>query len=99
MVIWQYILFNHNDSDEELIQWQKMALDAGVNRLRFVFTRCNNYSTRQTGEDIPRIFPDIDVLPINQYSNIGLEEARRSLGRNRNPSPGPGSMGRVQAGH
>ncbi|MFH1028996.1 MAG: radical SAM protein, partial [Pseudomonadota bacterium] len=52
IIIWQYILFNYNDSDEDLIYWQNLALDHGVDRLRFVFTRCNKYSLR-TPDQIP----------------------------------------------
>jgi len=75
IIIWQYILFNYNDSDKDLIRLQKMALSYGVNRLRIVYTRCNNYSERELNE-FPKIFPDIDFYPISQYSQIGLTEVR-----------------------
>ena len=75
IIIWQYILFNYNDSDEDLVRLQKMALDYGVNRLRIVYTRCNNYSARSP-EDFPKTFPDIDFLPVSQYSQIGLLEVK-----------------------
>ncbi|MEW6263556.1 MAG: radical SAM protein [Thermodesulfobacteriota bacterium] len=76
LIIWQYILFNHNDSDRELRQWQQMALDNGVNKVRLVFTRCNNYSLR-TPEDVPRLFPEIELMPIGRDSRMSLFEVRR----------------------
>ena len=58
-IIWQYILFNYNDSDEDLITYQKMAADNGVNQLRIVYTRCTNYSTRSPDGNSDRYERDI----------------------------------------
>ncbi len=38
-VVWKYVLFAHNSSPEELLLAQRMARDAGVAELVFVFTR------------------------------------------------------------
>jgi organic radical activating enzyme len=76
-IIWQYILFNYNDSDEELITYQKMAIDNGVNQLRIVYTRCSDYSTR-TPEDFPSIFPDIIFFPIGPESRLTSAEVKDS---------------------
>lgn len=45
-VVWKYILFEHNDSNEQLIRAQEMARDAGVDELHFVFTRNGPASRR-----------------------------------------------------
>lgn len=76
-IIWQYILFNYNDSDEELITYQKMAADNGVNQLRIVYTRCSDYSTR-TPDDFPQIFPDITFFPIGPESRLTTSELKNS---------------------
>jgi len=72
-LIWQYILFNYNDSDEKLIQFQNMALDYGIDQLRIIYTRCNNYSIRSP-DDFPKVFKNIEFVPVSQYSQITLKE-------------------------
>jgi wyosine [tRNA(Phe)-imidazoG37] synthetase (radical SAM superfamily) len=74
IIIWQYILFNYNDSDDELLRFQKMAKDIGVNQIRVVHTRASNYSKRNP-EDFPKIFPDIIFSTTNQYSQMSVEES------------------------
>ncbi|MGA2331265.1 MAG: radical SAM protein [Syntrophales bacterium] len=76
-IIWQYILFNYNDSDEDLITYQKMAEENGVNQLRIVYTRCNNYSIR-TPDDFPKVFPDIIFFPIGTESQLSPPELKQS---------------------
>lgn len=80
IIIWQYILFNFNDSDEDLITLQKMAQDNGVDRLKIVHTRCDNYSQRLP-DDFPARFPDIEFFPISRYSQITLNEANDAFCR------------------
>lgn len=77
-IIWQYILFNHNDSDRELLAMQRMARESGVDKLRIVYTRCDNYSAR-TPEDFPRDFPDIDFFPIKEDSLATPAQAESAL--------------------
>ncbi len=60
-IIWQYVLFNFNDSDEELINYQVKALEYGVDRLRVIHTWTKNFSTRKP-DDFPRIFPNIEFI-------------------------------------
>ena len=79
-IIWQYILFNYNDSDKELAQLQKMARDIGVDMLRIVYTRCDNYSTRHP-DDFPVDFPDILFFPIKDESLLAVEDAQHTLER------------------
>nr|WP_136252899.1 hypothetical protein [Ningiella ruwaisensis] len=45
-IIWKYILFRHNDSDEEILLAQKVAEEKRVDELRFVNTTYGPYSTR-----------------------------------------------------
>lgn len=40
---WKYILFNTNDSDEQLNKAQKLALDIGIDELDFVITHCGSH--------------------------------------------------------
>jgi len=47
-VIWKYILFEFNDSDEELRAAQEKAADLDVDCLMFVFTQTNFKSRRYT---------------------------------------------------
>jgi organic radical activating enzyme len=76
-IIWQYILFNYSDQDEKLIEYQKVARDLGVDCIRFVFTRCNNYSNKKV-EDIPVVFPNIIFVPLNRYSLFSFPELIQS---------------------
>lgn len=93
-IIWQYILFNYNDSDAELETYQKMALDHGVDRLRIVYTRCDNYSTR-TPADFPEIFPNIDHFPIGSDSVLDVSDAEAEYRRIVSPDPGESGTARV----
>jgi hypothetical protein len=45
-IVWKYILFEHNDSDEELVAAQNVAEQMGVDRLLFILTPTNNRSKR-----------------------------------------------------
>ena len=74
-LIWQYIMFNFNDSDEELLELQDKATRMGVDSLRIVYTRCNNYSDKKS-EDFPRTFEDIDFFQIKDESLLSVEAAR-----------------------
>ncbi len=72
-IIWQYIMFNYNDSDEDLITYQKMADENGVDQLRIVYTDCGNYSIR-TPEDFPKIFSNIIFDPIGNECQLNVSE-------------------------
>lgn len=45
-LIWKYILFEFNDTEEEIIAAQKRAMSIGVNRLQFIITSSNFSSKR-----------------------------------------------------
>lgn len=77
-IVWQYIMFDYNDSDAELLHYQRMAQDHGVDRLRIVYTRCTRYS-RRSPEDFPMAFKDIQFFPIKDDSLLSLAEAAARL--------------------
>ena len=69
-IIWKYILFSHNDSNEELLEARKMADAIGV-ELQFVFTNAPNPSLRfRKPEDLetfwqdPASYPNPEAVPI-----------------------------------
>ncbi len=45
-VVWKYILFSHNDTDEEILEAQARAEEFGIDRLLFVMTHTSNKSSR-----------------------------------------------------
>ena len=75
LIIWQKILFNYNDSDEELIEYQNRALEYGVDMLRIVYTWTADHSTKSP-QDFPKIFPNIEFLDTYERDNIGVERMR-----------------------
>lgn len=61
-VVWKYILFEFNDSDDELILAQKIAQDIGVDILLFVFTHSRFKSirfTRDNSASFPILYPNV----------------------------------------
>jgi len=54
-VVWKYILFDHNDSDEEITKANKIAQTIGVDRLLFVLTHSKGKSKRYTNENFINI--------------------------------------------
>ncbi|MCK5116959.1 MAG: hypothetical protein KAR44_10190 [Candidatus Aegiribacteria sp.] len=44
-IVWRYILFNHNDNDDQLRKAFEMASAFGVHDLRFIFTHKGMWST------------------------------------------------------
>ncbi len=62
LMIWKYILFEFNDSDEELAAAQEMALRLGVDTMLFIFTDSAFRSLRWTPRNaalFPRLFPNV----------------------------------------
>lgn len=51
-VVWKYILFEFNDSDEELAAAQQKAVELGVDQLIFVFTHSRYRSVRYTPDNV-----------------------------------------------
>jgi hypothetical protein len=54
-VEWKYILFEFNDSDEDLIRAQNLADDLGVDSLLFIVTNSKWHSTRFTVDNMGEI--------------------------------------------
>lgn len=60
--VWKYVLFRHNDSQEQLLRAQEMALEAQVSELRFIITQLGPSSTRIVDEQsIPRARNGVNV--------------------------------------
>jgi molybdenum cofactor biosynthesis enzyme MoaA len=53
MIIWKYILFEHNDSIEEIALAQKIAEDIGVDQLMFVRTHSAGRSSKWDHNALP----------------------------------------------
>lgn len=89
--VWKYVLFRHNDSPEQLLKAQEMALDSQVSELRFIITQLGPLSTRILDEDdIPRVRNGVNVQVHNYKVSIrqldeGIAAARGSMDSNRLP--------------
>jgi len=79
-VIWQRIMFNFNDSEKELVEYQKLAMDCGVDTLWIIYTWTDNYTTQRPG-DFPDIFPSIWFIDYVGKDNITLETLNTKLER------------------
>jgi hypothetical protein len=76
--VWKYVLFSHNDTDEQLLRAQQLALDAKITTLRFVVTQLGPASSRVfEGSDIPRLDPSLNIV-VDSY-RIHLSQLTFSL--------------------
>jgi wyosine [tRNA(Phe)-imidazoG37] synthetase (radical SAM superfamily) len=81
MKVWKYILFEFNDSDEEITETQQRAQDLGVDVMIFVFTHSKHRSERWTAENVaefPILFPNVttSATPIHdQLRRDGIASA------------------------
>lgn len=62
-IIWQYILFSHNDGDEHIAALQRLAMDCGVDEVLIKSTFTSGYSSR-TLEGISRLHPALRTLDL-----------------------------------
>jgi pyruvate-formate lyase-activating enzyme len=76
-IIWQYIVFDHNDSDEELIRLQEMAIEHGVDAVRVNHT-CHDHFSERPERDVPALMDDIIFSWVKTESVFPLEEARKA---------------------
>lgn len=89
--VWKYVLFRHNDSPEQLLEAQKMALDSQVSELRFILTQMGPSSTNIFDEDdIPRANNGVNVQVQNYKVSVkqldeGIISARENLDAKRLP--------------
>jgi len=75
-LIWKYILFEFNDSEEELIAAQKLANSIGVDTLLFVFTHSKYKSFQYPPErvsNLPIIYPNVTTNLTPHFSNKDLK--------------------------
>lgn len=77
-IIWQYILFSHNDSMEALAKIQEMAIDCGVDEILFKSTFTHNYSSVAL-ESIPKIHPKLSLLDIKGMITTSQTELDEKL--------------------
>lgn len=96
-VEWKYILFRHNDSDEELVATQRKAEELNVDSLQFVFTHTVEKSTRYTPEnaqDVPIIWGGC-YLDATSQLRFHRREAIPLSPNNSDGQPGFAASGRV----
>jgi len=77
-IIWQRLMFNFNDSDEELIEYQKLAMDYGVNTLWIIYSWTDNRTLR-TIDSFPKKFPNIKFIDYAEWANISMEVLNAEL--------------------
>src|SRR5258707_2155774 len=86
--VWKYVLFRHNDSSEQLLRAQEMALEAQISELRFIITQLGPQSTRIVDEgDIPRASRKLNVKVLNYKVDVkqldeGIIKARSGIKAN-----------------
>ncbi len=51
IVRWKYILFEHNDSTDEILEAQRLANEVGADEMQFVLSHTSNRSRRFTSDD------------------------------------------------
>jgi hypothetical protein len=74
-IVWKYILFEFNDSDDEIYAAQRMAQDIGVDLLMFVFTHSAYHSQRYSAANasqFPILFYNVatSATPIHERESI-----------------------------
>lgn len=73
---WKYILFEHNDSDEEILLAQEIADDIGVDSLLFIITNSKWHSERFTvdsSETIPIRSQIASVSPAAAMTSVAFD--------------------------
>jgi 4Fe-4S single cluster domain len=78
-VTWQYIVFEHNDSDAQLLRAQELALQAGISRIFFVITWLGPASKRIfEKEDVP-ILPGGGVRVDISSNKVGVSDLEQRI--------------------
>jgi hypothetical protein len=75
IVCWKYILFEHNDSEEEIVHAQQLAHDLGVDEMMFVLTHTWNRSKKYVSQAQIEALPEFKVFDGRRktFSNVNLE--------------------------
>ncbi|MBW8192542.1 radical SAM protein [Neiella marina] len=68
-IIWKYVLFAHNDSDEELILAQQLADSLHLNELRFINTTYGPVSDRFTVSNTKPLPICSDIVTVFPHAN------------------------------
>lgn len=87
-VNWKYILFEFNDSDEEIAAAQHKAHEIGVDALLFVATHSLHKSLRWTDQNLaslPRLYPFVrtSATPVHAVSERSVRVVTPLTGRTR----------------
>jgi organic radical activating enzyme len=80
-ITWKYILFEHNDSIEEIEAAQKLADEFSINDLLFIVTNTNNCSKKYTLEnlaDFPIKSAKTRVLPCAALQRVDMSYVSKS---------------------
>lgn len=84
-LIWKYILFEFNDSDEEIIAAQHLANSIGVDTLMFVITHSRFKSVKyrpETIANLPILYPNVTTshTPQLQEESLNTEQSKIKSG-------------------
>ncbi len=82
-ISWKYILFEFNDSDEEIIAAQRLAQSLGIDMLMFVFTHSRFKSVKyrsDTVASLPILFPNVTTNLTTQLLQLDLESGSHVSG-------------------
>lgn len=86
-IIWKYILFQHNDSDEDVSWAQRFAEECALDEIHFILTNTKNGSRRFTLEniqDFPMISKIARVLPAAALQRVEASFVERVFNRSLN---------------
>lgn len=75
-IVWKYILFEFNDSEDEIIEAQRRAQLLGINTLVFVFTHSRFKSVKyrpETLSSLPILFPNVTTNMTTQLLQLNRE--------------------------
>ncbi|MFZ5876660.1 MAG: radical SAM protein [Nitrospirota bacterium] len=75
-IVWKYILFEFNDSDEEILAAQRLAHSLEIDMLMFVFTHSRFKSMKYRSETVstlPIHFPNVTTNLTTQLLQLDLE--------------------------
>ena len=71
-VCWKYILFEFNDSTEELLEAQRLAQEIGVDRLLFIVTGSRYRSQKYSHDNLHTLPIESDLVDINLHPVLDL---------------------------
>lgn len=72
-VWWKFVVFDFNDTDEELIHAQELAAEFGIDRIQFIITNSKMRSRRFFSTNLPEfplVAPMAEVVPAAAYQKV-----------------------------